>query len=125
MEEETWPTAERRQQSIALAKALRKQAAEGGLRFEAYLPPRLADWLLERIEQGVFLDPSEAVFVLMGEHEELEPHTDLRQELLRRRLDAAINDPRPGIPAEEVRKELRALLAAPRPEPAEWIPRGP
>jgi antitoxin ParD1/3/4 len=120
MEKEAWPTAEQKHKSVAQAKALRKQAAEGGLRFEAYLPPQLADWLLERIEKGVFLDPSEAAFVLFGEHEELEPHTDLRQELLRRRLDAAINDPRPGIPAEQVFEELRKELAEPRPEPAVW-----
>jgi len=36
MEEEIWPTAEQRQQCIAQAKALRKQAATGGLRFDAY-----------------------------------------------------------------------------------------
>lgn len=122
MEKEDWPTAEQKQKCVAQAKALRKQAAEGGLRFEAYLPPRLAEWLLERIEKGVFLDPSEAAFVLLGEREELEPHTDLRKELLRRRLNAAIDDPRPRIPAEQVFEELRKELAAPRPEPAAWTP---
>ena len=84
------------------------------------MPPQLADWLLERIEKGAFLDPSEAVFVLLGEYEELEPHTDLREELLRRRLNAAINDPRPRIPAEQLFEELRQELSAPRPEPAAW-----
>ncbi|MGH8323820.1 MAG: hypothetical protein ACRETD_08500, partial [Steroidobacteraceae bacterium] len=120
MEREIWPTAEQKQHCVAQAKALRKQAMEGGLRFEAYLPPQLADWLLERIEKGVFLDPSEAIFVLLGEQQELEPHTDLRQELLRRRLDAAIHDPRPGIPAEQVFEELRKKFSAPLPEAAAW-----
>jgi antitoxin ParD1/3/4 len=120
MADEMWPTPEQKEACIAQAKALRKQAAEGGLRFEAYLPPQLAEWLLERIEKGVFLDPREAVFVLLGEYEDLEPHTDLRQELLRRRLDAAINDPRPSIPAEQVAIELREKMAAPRPEAAVW-----
>ena len=60
MSKEVWPTPEQREESIARARSLRKQAAEGGLRFEAYLPPQLAEWLLERIEKGVFLDPSEA-----------------------------------------------------------------
>jgi len=59
-------------------------------------------WLLERIEKGAFLDPSEATFVLLGEQEELEPHIDLRRELLRRSLDGAINDPRPSLPAKQV-----------------------
>jgi antitoxin ParD1/3/4 len=120
MAEDIWPTPQQKEACIAQAKALRKQAAEGGLRFEAYLPPQLAEWLLKRIEKGVFLDPREAVFVLLGEYEDLEPHTDLRQELLRRRLDAAINDPRPSIPAEQVLIELREKMAAPRPEAAVW-----
>jgi len=120
MAEEIWPTAEQKEACVAQAKALRKQAAEGGLRFEAYLPPQLAEWLLGRIEKGVFLDPREAVFVLLGEHEDLEPHIDLRQELLRRRLNAAIDDPRPSIPAQQVFDELRKKMAAPRPEPAVW-----
>jgi Arc/MetJ-type ribon-helix-helix transcriptional regulator len=106
-DQDEWPTGEQKQKSMAQAKALRQQAAEGGLRFEVYLPPTLATWLLDKIERGVFRDPSEAVFVFLGEAEELEPHTDLRKEFLRRRLDVAINDPRPAIPAEQVFDELR------------------
>ena len=80
------------------AKALREQARAGGLRFEAYLPPDMADWLLERVERGMFVDPSEAVFAIVKNFIELEPHRDLRDELLRRMLQAAIDDPRPRIP---------------------------
>jgi len=110
MAEDIWPTAEQKEAGVAQAKALRQQAAEGGLRFEAYLPPQSAEWLLGRIEKGVFLDPSEAVFVVLGEHKDLEPHKDLRQELLRRRLNAAIDDPRPSIPAQQVFDELRKKI---------------
>src|SRR3546814_4566187 len=39
--------------SRAQAESLREQARAGGLRFEAYLPPALADWLLEPIERGM------------------------------------------------------------------------
>jgi len=81
---------------IAQAKALRQQAGKGGLRFEAYLPPDLAEWLLDLIERGVFADPSEAVFVILGEHRDLEPHADLRRELLSRSCQAAIDDPPPA-----------------------------
>jgi antitoxin ParD1/3/4 len=66
-----------------------------------------------------------AVFVLLGEHVDLEPHTDLRQELLRRSLDAAINDSRPSIPAEQVHIELREKMTAPLLEPAVWTTRVP
>lgn len=59
MADEVWQTAEDKERSVAQAKALRKQAAEGG---------------------------SEAIFVLLGEREELEPHIDLRREPLRRSL---------------------------------------
>jgi antitoxin ParD1/3/4 len=114
-----WPSAEEKAKSIAHAKALRAQAEKGGLRFSAYLPPGLADWLLGLIEKGIFHDPSEAVFVILGEHKDLEPHTDLRREILARSLQATIDDPRPSIPAEEVFKELRELRALSR-EPAVW-----
>ena len=96
------------------------QAREGGLRFDAYLPPDLADWLLGLVEDGVFADPSEAAFVIFGEHRDLEPHVDLREELLRRLCQAALDDPRPGIPHEEMAERLRAMPAAPRREPAMW-----
>lgn len=104
----------------AQAEELREQARAGGLRFDAYLPPRLADWLLERIAQGAFADPSEAVFAILGEYEELEPHHDLRDELLRRRLQVAIDDPGAGIPHEQVLTKIERWQAEPRPVPARW-----
>jgi len=102
------------------ARALRAQASEGGLRFHAYLPSSLADWLLELVERGVFSDPSEAVFVMMGEFQELWPHQDLRDELLRRSVQAAIDDPRRGISGEEVAARMKLWSELPRPEPAQW-----
>ena len=115
-----WPNPLDKAHAVEKARQLRDQTAKGGLKFEAYLPPTLALWLLDRIEQGKFLDPSEAVFVILGEHEELEPHVDLRDELLKRSLQAAMDDPKPGIPHEEVMAEMRERLQQPRPEPAIW-----
>jgi len=115
-----WPDPADKTHAVEQAKRLRDQAAKGGLRFEAYLPPSLALWLLDRIERGKYLDPSEAVFVILGEHEDLEPHADLRQELFKRRIQAAADDPRPGIPAEDVMKHLLELRKEPRQEPARW-----
>ena len=63
-----WPDPADKAHAVEQAKRLRNQVAEGGLRFEAYLPPSLALWLLDLIEQDTFLDPSEAVFVILGEH---------------------------------------------------------
>lgn len=60
---------------------------------------------------------SETVFVILREHQELEPHADLRQELLKRSIDAAIAVPRPAIPHKEAMAEM---LKRPRPEPATW-----
>src|ERR1700722_12571039 len=54
-----------RRYGIEHAKALREQARAGGLRFEAYIPPALAEWLLDQVERGVFGDPGEAVFVML------------------------------------------------------------
>lgn len=115
-----WRTAAERASDIAQAKELRVQASKGGLRFEAYLPPGLAEWVLDFVERGVFTSPSEAVFVILGEARDLQPHADLRREILRRSLDAAMNDPRPAIPADEVFAHLEKLMAGPQPEPAVW-----
>lgn len=115
-----WPDPADKAHAVEQAKRLHDQAAKGGLRFEAYSPPSLALWLLDSIERGKYLDPSEAVFVILDEHEDLEPHADLRQELFKRRIQAAAGDPRPGIPAEDVMKHLRELRKEPRQEPARW-----
>jgi hypothetical protein len=123
--QDDWRTAEEKAKDVAQARALRKQARKGGLRFDAYLPSDLAEWLLDLIERGMFVDPSEAVFVILGEHQDLEPHADLRNELLKRVVQASIDDPRPTIPGEEVEERLQKLLAARRPEPAVWRKRSP
>jgi len=115
-----WPSPEEKAKNIAQAKALRTQAEKGGLRFSAYLPPGLADWLLGLIEKGTFIEPSEAVFVMLREAQELEPHHDLRRELLTRIVQASEDDPRPSIPAEEVFRELREARTLPL-EPAVWV----
>lgn len=119
--ESDWRTAEEREASIAQVRALSEQARAAGLRFDVYLPPSLAEWLLGLIETGVFADPSEAAFVIFGEHRELQPHADLRRELLKRTLQAAIDYPGPAIPAEDVFEELRRRVKQPRREPAVWI----
>jgi len=115
-----WPDPADNAHVVEQAGGLRDKAAAGGLKFEAYLPPDLAVWLLDRIEQGKFIDPSEAAFVLLGEARDLEPHADLRNELLKRSIQAAIDDPRPSIPAEEVWQSLQNKFDNPLPEPAKW-----
>lgn len=104
----------------AQATALREHARAAGLRFEAYLPPALADWLLERIERCMFADPAEAVFAIVGNFRDLEPHHDLRDELLGRMLAASANELGSTRPADEVFAELSRDLAEPRPQPARW-----
>ena len=117
-----WPTRSDREAARAKAQALREAAAAGGLKFEAYLPPDLALWLLDRVERGEFIDPSEAAFVLLGEARELEPHSDLRNDLLRRSLASSLDDAAAGktLSAEEVIATLRRKFDRPLPEPARW-----
>ncbi len=118
--DDDWRTADEKAAAIARARELKDQAREGGLRFDAYLPPSLAEWLLGLVETGIFVDPSEAVFVILGEQHDLEPHADLRRELLKRTIQASIDDPRPSIPAEEVFERVRQHATRARSEPAEW-----
>lgn len=115
-----WPSKVDRDAPRSRAKELRKTAAEGGLRFEVYLPPDLALWLMDRVERGRFLDPSEAALALFKQAEELEPHADLRRELLRRSLQAAMDDPRPGIPSDQVAEALERWKSRPPSAPAVW-----
>lgn len=105
---------------IAEARTLRQQAERNGLRFEAYLPPALAGWLLDEIERGVFADPNNAISVVLAEYRELEPHTDLRRELLQRTIQAALADPRPAATASEVAKESHVPALEGQAEPAVW-----
>lgn len=102
------------------ARALREQARAGGLRFEAYLTGDQADWLLERVEQGLFHDPSARSNAIVQNFRELEPHLDLRDALLGRMLDGASADLESARPADEVFDELRRELATPRPKAARW-----
>lgn len=115
-----WRTPEQRADDIAQARNLRQQASAGGLRFEVFLPSGLAEWVLDLVAKGVFTDPSEAVFVMLQEQQDLEPHSDLRQEILKRSLEASFNDPHPGYSHEEAQEILRKRLAEPRPEAAVW-----
>lgn len=101
------------------AEALRVQARSGGLRFNAYLPPGLADWILDLIEDEIFDSPAEAVCAFMQERMELEPHGDLRDELLRRRISTAMIDPRPALTLDQIRVHIN-LWTSNRQEPACW-----
>lgn len=121
--EAAWPDPAEAAYSRTQVRALREKAKRGGLKFEAYLPPGDAVWLLDLIESGAFSGPSEATFVLLGQARELEPHADLHSELLRRRIQAAIDDPRPGIPGEQVLEKLKKEIESPLPEPAVWVRR--
>ena len=117
-----WETPAAAAARVAQAHALRERVGTGGLRFEAYLPSDLALWVLDMVERGTFTDPSEAVFVFMGQAQELDPHHDLRRELFRRRIETAREGP--FIEAEEVwdrlEEEMREWT-----EPATWRRIGP
>jgi Arc/MetJ-type ribon-helix-helix transcriptional regulator len=64
--------------------------------------PSVAEWVLAQVEQGRFLDPSEAVFAAMQVFMKLEKYPDLGEELFRREVTESLEDKGPGIPAEEV-----------------------
>ena len=111
-------TAETARQRVDQVRALREQVRTGGLKFEAYLTPDLALWVLDMVEKGLFIDPSEAVFILVQEAKELAPHEDLRRELLGRSLDEARKGP--YSTAEEVMERLERRRAEITP-PARWV----
>ena len=109
------------QQRIDQARSLKDQAKTGGLKFETYLTPDLAEWVLDMVEEGVFIDPCEAVFVYMGQAKDIEPHDDLKKELLRRRIQEGIDDAedRRTYTADEVQQHLEEVRRR-RTAPAIW-----
>jgi len=115
------PLAELRRFGVEQAYQLRNHARRSGLRFEAYLTPDLADWVLKLVEKGVFISPGDAVFHLMAEVHELSAHEDLRSELQRRLVEEALAEVDAGVsyPAEEVLAEVMEEIDNLQ-EPAVW-----
>lgn len=106
------------------ARALRDQARAGGLLFEAYLPGSFADWLLGYVEQGRVTDRSEAIFVTVGLFPDLEPHQELRDRLLRRMIQATVDDQPSSRPADEVFDSLKRKYTGSLSTPARWKKNG-
>ena len=102
------------------AKELQEQASKGGLRFEVFLPDRLASWILDKVANGIFMDPSEAVFVFLGECYDIEPYADLQDLIFQRRIQKGLDSSDPGISIEEFKKEMEEWFKKPQPEPAVW-----
>lgn len=115
-----WLSPRRQAEASDKARSLRDQATKAGLRFEAFLPSHLALWLLDKIEQGEFIDPAQATYELLKQTRELEPHADLRHELMKRGIQAAIDDPRPPINAEEMREKIAEMARHPPETAAVW-----
>lgn len=61
-----WRTLHERAADKAQALRLMEEAKRGGLRFEVYLPPRLAEWLLGLVAQGVSTDGIRAISLLVA-----------------------------------------------------------
>ena len=76
------------------------------------MPPTLAEWVLDMVEEGRFLDPGEAVFVFMDLVKDIEAYEDLCQhihkEILTRRLKEAENGK--FVTWEEVKKSVEETL---------------
>jgi antitoxin ParD1/3/4 len=89
-------------------RRIRAHILARGMTFKVFLPESLANWLRKKIRAGVFHDPAEAAFVAFQDLHELDRHPQARRKPLRAMLQAAIEDPRPGIPAEKVAAKLRS-----------------
>ncbi len=108
-------------QRIEQAAYLKAQAKTGGLKFETYLPPDIAVWVLDMVEQGVFIDPGEAVFVFMQQARDIDQHDDLKRDILKKRVEQGISDIKKGrtFTAEEVKARMNNLRNS-QTEPVVW-----
>jgi len=103
------------------AAELRAQAQIGGLYFIAYLPPAFAGWLLDHIEDGLFANPKEAIFALVGHYREREPYGATREELLRCACMAmCFDDPTLTLPKGNYTEHVQNLFDTPPAKAAIW-----
>lgn len=100
-----------------------------GLTFEVFLPEGLADWLWTKLEAGVYKDPKEAAFIAFQDLMALDRHPRVRTELLKAMVNAAADEPGPGITIEEWRTKhnatLREYASTKPPAPRTWSPINP
>lgn len=112
-------------------RRIRAHILARGMTFKVFLPESLANWLRKKIRAGAFHDPAEAAFVAFQDLYELDRHPKVRRDLFGAMLQAAIDDPRPGIPAEKVMAKIRAQTLRysrtkpPRPKPLPKAKRPP
>jgi len=81
-----------------------------GMTFEVFLPESLADWLRTKLAEGVFCSPKEAAFIAFQQLQGLDEHPLVREQLLKAMIEDALQDPRPGMPADQLRDKFRAQL---------------
>ena len=81
-----------------------------GLTIEVFLPEGLANWLWQKLEADVYKDPKEAAFIAFQDLMELDRHPKVRAQLFKAMVNAAADDPRPGITIEEWRAKHAATL---------------
>lgn len=74
------------QQRIDQAQALKPKASRAGLKCEVYLPSDIAVWVLDMVEKGVFIDPSEAIYVFMDQAHDIDDSDDLKTAILKHRV---------------------------------------
>lgn len=104
---------------IEQANSLLEKVNQGsGMSFDAFVTSDLAQWLLEKVKHGDFVDPGEAIYYLLQEVKELEPHQDLRQELLKRQLEESSKGP--FLDGQEVMRNLQEKMNEPLPETVTW-----
>jgi antitoxin ParD1/3/4 len=87
-----------------------RRIRERGLTFEVFLPEGIANWVKDKVAAGIFESPAEAAFVAFQRFIELHEHPEVEKQLLRAVLEDRINDPRPGIPAEQFHAEFEARI---------------
>jgi hypothetical protein len=90
----------------AQARALFAQAASDGLRFEGYLPPPLATWILKKIAERVFPSPEAAILAIVSDHVQLDRLERLRQLMMERSLARSNGRPVPVQTLEDVAQEV-------------------
>jgi hypothetical protein len=115
-------TPETAQKRVEQARSLKGQAEKGGLKMEIWLDSCSALWILNKIEEGVFMDPAEAVQVYVGQAREIDPYPEVKRQILNCFIQNGIESGvAEGVSAHEFMGELLKESEYDCADPAVWV----
>jgi Arc/MetJ-type ribon-helix-helix transcriptional regulator len=89
---------------------IREHIRARGLTFEVFLPESIANWLRQKITDGVYANAGEAAFAAFQDLQVLDRHPDVRKALISAMIKDSQDDPGRSVSLDELRHERQMRL---------------